>query len=305
MPEYRQALIQSLFFKFYIRVAQKLGLSDLDPRITNIERSPRPSSHGLQEFQVQKDLKYVSHPHLHLSALKQTTGEAEYVDDLRPLQGECYGVLVFSKAAHAKIKSINYEEALKITGVIGWIDKNDVHHNQIGSVVHDEFVFADGIVTSQGQPIGMIIAENQSIARRAAKLVSTSYENLPPIITIDDAIKANSFFEPVKHLSKGNVDEAMESCAHTIEGIVRMGGQEHFYLETNAAIVKPGKEENEIEIIASTQNPTELQHLVAEVLGIPANRVTCKVRRFNEIRQSALAVDLVEKKADRVFYQPR
>lgn len=103
MPEYRVALVQSLFFKFYTFLQENINTT-LDARLKNVERIPRNLSKGLPEFEVRKDLKYVNHPHLHLSALKQTTGEAEYVDDLKPYPNELYGVIVFSKAAHAKIK---------------------------------------------------------------------------------------------------------------------------------------------------------------------------------------------------------
>lgn len=157
-------------------------------------------------------------------------------------------------------RSINYDEAIKLKGVIGWVDYRDVPHNSMGSVVHDEKLFADSIVTSQGQPVGLMVAENQMKARQASKLVKVEYDMLPSVITIEEAIKSNSFFEPTRVLHKGNdVSLELEKCAHVINGVVRMGGQEHFYLETNAAIVVPHKEENEIEIFASTQNPTELQ----------------------------------------------
>jgi xanthine dehydrogenase/oxidase len=140
-------------------------------------------------------------------------------------------------------------------------------------------LFAESVVTSHGQLIGIIIAESQMIAQRAAKLVKVEYEELPHILTIEDAIRAQSFLGLPRRLLKGNPAEALAASKFVLHGTVRMGGQEHFYLETNASIAIP-REGNEMEIIASTQNPTETQHLVARVLNYPSHRVYCKTRRI-------------------------
>jgi hypothetical protein len=95
-----------------------------------------------------------------------------------------------------------------------------------------------------------------------------------------DAIAKDSFFSIVKRLSRGDVDAAFSSSDHVVEDSFRTAAQEHFYLETNASLVVPGKEDDELEIFASTQNPTETQHLVAHVMGVGSHKVTCRVSSF-------------------------
>lgn len=98
-----------------------------------------------------------------------------------------------------------------------------------------------------------------------------------PILTIADAIKAKSFFEPMKTIEKGDVDKAFATAAHVVEGEVSIGAQEHFYLEPQGSFAVPGEE---MEVFASTQNPSHTQHTVAEVLGFPSNKVIAKTRRL-------------------------
>lgn len=106
------------------------------------------------------------------------------------------------------------------------------------------------------------------------------YEVLPHILTIEEAISAKSFYEPSKTLQRGDLDSGFDSAKHVVEGTVSVGGQNHFYLETQASIVVPRGEDDEYEVYASTQNPTETQLLVAEVLGIASHKVVCKVKRM-------------------------
>ena len=131
-----------------------------------------------------------------------------------------------------------------------------------------------------GQIIGAIIARDQACARNAAKIVRIEYEDLPAIITIDDAIARQSFLTPEKSIRRGNPEGAFANCAHMIKGESRSGAQEHFYLETQATIAVPKGEHGEMELISSTQNPTGTQRIVAHVLGVAENRVVCKVKRI-------------------------
>ncbi len=106
------------------------------------------------------------------------------------------------------------------------------------------------------------------------------YEELPPVVTIEDAIAADSYHQHPIQVVKGSVEDALDDCDHTLIGEFRTGAQEHFYLETNATIVVPKGENGEMEIFSSTQNPTHTQMIIARVLGVPMSRITCRVKRL-------------------------
>jgi xanthine dehydrogenase/oxidase len=148
-------------------------------------------------------------------------------------------------------------------------------------VLTAEIFFAVDEVFTAGQPIGLILADSESQARAGARAVLIEYEDLPTILSIEEAIEQNSFFPHYRFIrSGGDMDEAFAAADHVFEGVARMGGQEHFYLETHASIVVPKLEDGEVEVFASTQNPTETQTIVAQVTGVPANRVVVRVKRL-------------------------
>ena len=129
----------------------------------------------------------------------------------------------------------------------------------------------------------MIVAIDQATAKRAAKQVVVEYEELPSVVTIEQAVEAGAFHTKdlsLSHKAAGNLDTAWSACDHIIESSMRTGAQEHFYLETQAVIAIPKGEHGEMEIIASSQNPTATQAVVAKVLGVPANRIICRVKRM-------------------------
>lgn len=218
----------------------------------------------------------------HLAAMKQVTGEAQYTDDIPPQHGELYAGIVFSKHAHARIKSIDPSQALCLPGVHAFIGREQVQgSNVIGPVFKDEQVFPEDRVEYAGQIIALVLASTQRQAQQAARQVRVEYEQLPAILTIEQAIEAQSFHSRLVKMERGQVDEAFkQSDIHVLEGEIRIGGQEHFYLETQAALIVPKREDDEIEVWASTQNPTETQHLVASVLGIADSKVVCRVKRL-------------------------
>lgn len=205
------------------------------------------------------------------------------MDDIPKQTDELYLALVLSTKPHANIVSIDASEALSIPGVHVFYSAKDLtpEQNRVGAFVLDEEVFISKTVTSQGQTLGAIVAENQMIAQRAARMVKVIYEDiLPVIVTIDDAIKHKSFFpgSPLT-LEKGNVEKAFENADHTVTGQVQLGGQEHFYLETQAAIAIP-KDSDEMEVFSATQQPSELQRSVSQLLGIGSNRVVVRAKRL-------------------------
>nr|AOE43260.1 xanthine dehydrogenase [Coremiostelium polycephalum] len=287
MIEYRRSLTTSFFFKFFLSVNQKLyEITENDPsysvdkrELSAFEKHHRPTSHGEQTYQTQPHNQPVSMPIKHQSADKQVTGEAIYTDDIQ--MKSLYAAIVPSSKAHAKIKSINPEKALSAPGVKGFYCAKDIPGiNQCGPyIVQDEELFASEIVEFVGHPIGVVIAETHQQALEAARLVAIDYEELPHVITIEDAIEKNSFLNLEHVIIDGDIEKGFKESDYVIEGQMKVGGQEHFYLETNASLVIPG-EGKELMIWSSTQNPTKTQNIVAKILGIQANQVVVKVKRM-------------------------
>ena len=259
MPTYRKTLAISLFFRFWHEVIADLKLGKVDPDLmTEVHRS---ISSGSRDNHNPHEQKIVGKQIPHISALKQNTGEAQYVDDMPPQDRELYGVMVLSSRAHAKLVEVDWSPALGPGLALGYVDKNSIpkEANLWGSVVKDEPFFADGKVFSHGQPIGLVYAETALRAQAAARAVRIVYEDIPAILTIDEAIEAGSFFKHGKMLKKGaaiedRMEDVWENCERVFEGTTRIGGQEHFYLETNAALVIPNLEDKTFEVWSSTQN---------------------------------------------------
>lgn len=258
MATYRRTLALSMFFRFWHEVVAELKLGEVDPGL--VEEIHRQVSFGSRDNTNPYEQRVVGKQIPHLSGLKHTTGEAEYLDDMPHHDRELYCALVLSQKAHAIIKSVDWTPALKPGLALGYIDKNsiDPSKNAWGSLVKDEPWFAEDKVYSHGQPIGMVYAETALQAQAAARAVRVEYEELKPILTIDEAIEAKSFYDYSKELRKGAPPEQMEKvfseCDRVFEGVTRMGGQEHFYLETNAAMVIPHAEDNSMDVWSSTQH---------------------------------------------------
>ena len=285
MATYRKTLAMSFFFRFWQEVISDLQLGNVNPEI--IREIHRGISCGTRDDFNPFEQRVVGKQIPHLSSLKQTTGEAEYVDDKPRQDRELFGALVLSSKAHAKIISVDWSPAIGHGLALGYVDKNDVSKeaNLWGSIVKDEQLFADGEVFSHGQPIGLVYAETALKAQAAARAVRVEYEDLPVILTIDEAIAANSFFAYGKELKKGaaaddKMSEIWATCDKVFEGTSRIGGQEHFYLETNAALVIPSREDGKMEVWSSTQNTMEVQEFVSQVTGVPSNRINVRVKRM-------------------------
>jgi xanthine dehydrogenase large subunit len=216
----------------------------------------------------------------HDSAVKHVTGESVYVNDIPVHDQLLLGKVVFSKYAHAKIKKLNIKKALKVKGVRAILTAKDIPgKNQMGPVIHDEFCLAEKEVTFVGQAVALIVAENESALHEAEKLIQLECEPLEAILDIETAIEKNSLLAPPRKIERGNVDYALQSAPHCIKGELKTGGQEHWYLETQAALAVP-REGKEILVHASSQNPTETQAIVAEVLGVAKNEVEVEVKRM-------------------------
>ncbi len=218
----------------------------------------------------------------HDSAIKQVAGRADYVDDLVEPEGTLHAYLGLSTRAHAEIASIDLDAVRAAPGVVGVLTAEDVPaENDISSVhKHDEPVFVERLVSYWGQPLFAVVATTRDAARRAAKLVKIEYRDLPHATDVGAALKAGGTLvtEPLK-LERGDVDARLAASPLRAKGKVTIGGQEHFYLESQIALAIPG-EDDEMLLQVSTQHPTEIQVMVAQVLGIPHAAVTVNMRRM-------------------------
>ena len=208
------------------------------------------------------------------------TGESVFIDDMDLPSGTLTGKVVYSRHAHATIRAVHIGEASRVPGVVAVMTAGDIPGiNQVGPVVHDEPCLAEGEVTFIGQAVVLIAAETDEAAHQAASLVRIEYEPLPAILDLRSSMEAGNLIAPPRTIRRGNPEKALESAPHVLEGELETGAQEHWYLETQVALAIPG-EGKEVLIHSSTQNPTETQAIVAEVLGIPRNEVEVTVKRL-------------------------
>ncbi|XP_019522839.1 PREDICTED: xanthine dehydrogenase/oxidase [Hipposideros armiger] len=292
MVEFRRTLTLSFFFKFYLTVLQKLGQQDsedkvgrLDPTFASatllLQKDPPANVQIFQEVpKCHSEEETVGRPLPHLSARIQASGEAVYCDDMPRYDNELYLRLVTSTQAHAKIKSIDTSEAQKVPGFVCFISADDVPGSNETGLSNDETVFAKDKVTCVGHIIGAVVTDTREHAQRAAQGVKITYEDLPAIITIEDAIKHNSFYGPEVKIENGNLKKGFSEADNIVSGELYIGGQEHFYLETQCTIAVPKGEAGEMELFVSTQNTMKTQSFVANMLGVPANRIVVRVKRM-------------------------
>jgi xanthine dehydrogenase large subunit len=225
-------------------------------------------------------MAYVGKDIPHDSAVGHVSGESIFIDDIPPARGELLCDFVGSSVAHGKLVSVDIEEAKRVAGVVAVLLAKDIPgHNKFGPVVKDERLLVDDLAEYLGAPIVLIAAETRDALREAKKRVKIEMQPLTPIFSIDDAIAAKSFLGPQRVIARGDIEKTLASSEHTLEGTLEVGGQEHFYLESQAAIVYPG-EHGAVTVHSSTQHPTEVQSIVAEVIGVPFNKVTVICKRM-------------------------
>ena len=204
---------------------------------------------------------------VHDSGLKQCTGEARYVDDLPAARSALVVHPIQSPHARAKLLAIRSKRAQSLPGVWGVYTAADVPEiNDVGPVERDEPLLADGEVNYRGQVVAVVVGDNIDICERAAALIEVDYEPLRPILTIDDAIANQNEMGTAHRMRQGDPEGALATATHRLKGRVETGGQEHFYLESQSALVVP-EEDGRLTVYSSTQHPTEVQQLLARTLG--------------------------------------
>lgn len=224
-------------------------------------------------------MKIAGQPLAHESARAHVTGDALYVDDLcSRLPNLLHAWPVLSPHAHALVTELDASSVLAEPGVVTVLTQADVPgEGNSGANRHDEPLFP-GEVLFHHQPVAWVVGETVEAARHGALRVGVEYQPLPAILTIEQAIDAQSFLTEPLHLSDGDTS-AIDSSPVRVEGELRIGGQEHFYLETHAALAWID-EAGFIAVHSSTQHPSETQEVVARVLALPRNSVTVECLRM-------------------------
>ncbi|MBW8723771.1 MAG: molybdopterin-dependent oxidoreductase, partial [Inquilinus limosus] len=223
----------------------------------------------------------VHDPRRHDSAHKHVSGEAVYIDDIPEPAGLLHVCLGLSEKAHARIRSVDLAKVRTAPGVVRVFTAADVPgENDIGcNHLGDEPLFATELVQHVGQPVFAVAAETRDQARRAARLAVIDYEELAPVLDYDVARAAGTLVTKPMTLQRGDAKAAIAAAARRVDGRMRIGGQEHFYLESQVALALPG-EDGDVTVHSSTQHPSEVQHIVAAVLDVPDAAVTVEIRRM-------------------------
>ncbi len=216
----------------------------------------------------------------HDSAPKHVTGEAVYVDDRLEFPNQLHVYARMSDRAHARIVSIDTSPCYDVPGVAIAITAKDVPGQlDIGAVMPGDPLLADDKVEYVGQPVIAVAADSLETARKAAMAAIIEYEDLEPVIDVVDALRKKHFVLDSHTHKRGDSAGALTTAPRRLQGSLHIGGQEHFYLETQVSSVMPTEDGGMI-VYTSTQNPTEVQKLVAEVLGVSMNKIVIDMRRM-------------------------
>ncbi len=255
--EYRRGLVGSLFEKFFAGESQEA-----------------PG----REIAASAAVRHRSAPHE--SADQHVTGKAVYTDDQPAGKNVLEVWPVCSPHAHARILRRDATAARQVPGIKAVLLAEDVPGvNDVGAVKRDEILLADQETVFHGQIIALVVGNSMEACRAAAAKVEVAYEPLSPVLTLKQAIESGSFHNEPNFIRRGDCDQALKAAPLTLEGSFELGGQEHFYLETQAAWAEGG-ENGSMLVVSSTQHPSEVQSIVARVLNVPANMVVVRSPRM-------------------------
>jgi len=248
--------------------------------------SLRASDPGLQSTTGQKHPSgpatepVIGAPIRHESAHLHVAGSAIYTDDIALPADTLHAAFGISPIAHGRIMQLDLDRVRRAPGVVAVATCADVPGaNNYGSILHDDPIFADGLLQYAGQPLFAVAATTRSAARKAVTRARMAFAELPAILDVRAALAANSFIIPAKQIVRGDAQAALLAAPHRLSGSLEIGGQDHFYLEGQVAIALP-QEDDTLLIHCSTQHPTEVQNAVAHALGMHAHAVTVQCRRM-------------------------
>jgi xanthine dehydrogenase large subunit len=225
-------------------------------------------------------LRHVHKPLPHDSGPKHVTGTAQYIDDIREPDGTLHVAIGLAPAARGRLAALDLSAVRAFGGVVAVLSSADIPgRNDVSPAFGDDPMFVESEVSFHGQALFAVAATDRDVARQAARLAVVRIDAERPSVTVEDALKRGETVLPDYAFGRGDVAAALAAAPKRLEGQLRIGGQEHFYLEGQVALAVPG-EDGDIHVYSSTQHPTEVQHVVARVLGIPDSYVTCETRRM-------------------------
>jgi xanthine dehydrogenase large subunit len=221
-----------------------------------------------------------SRPRFHESAQAQVQGCATYIDDLPLIEGTLHAAPLMSPQANAQLLSLDLAPVRAAPGVVGVVTATDIPGDPLlATFVHDELIFAGPQLMHVGQVMGLVVGHSHTQARQAARQMQLQAHSETPVLHAREALQAGSFVLPKVTVQRGDAPQAMASAEHRMHGSLEMGGQEHFYLESQIAYAIP-QENNHWLIHSGTQHPGEVQHWVAHALHLPLSQVRVVCRRM-------------------------
>ena len=216
----------------------------------------------------------------HESAIRQVSGSARYVDDIPAPASLCYASVGVTNVASGTLTSLDLSAVKQSPGVIDVITISDIPgHTDIGPVFGGDPILLDKEVKFHGQPVFAVLAETQEQARVAATKATMTFAEAEVILTTDEALAADAKVRPTHEFGRGDVSNTLQTAPLTASGHLSVGGQEHMYLEGQVSLAIP-EEEDRMSIFTSSQHPSEVQKLVAEVLDVKLHRVAVDMRRM-------------------------
>ncbi|XP_015433474.1 PREDICTED: indole-3-acetaldehyde oxidase-like [Dufourea novaeangliae] len=284
-PSFRKTLAEGLLYKFILSIKPE----NLDPKLrSGGSILDRGLSSGKQDFETDKNLWPLNKPIPKMESVYQTSGEAQYVNDIPPLANEVFCAFVISTVPNGKVASIDPSNALKMKGVVAFYSAKDVpgrnlfinKDNQQQMLSFDEVLFADTRIEYAGQPVGIIVAETHAIANEAAEKVNISYIDVleeNTVMSIEQVLASNDQSRlmqtaTLKAQKKGN------NVKHVIKGEFSCGSQYHYTMEPQSCVCIPV--EDGLDVYPSSQWMDLVQTSIADCLGIKANSVNINVRRL-------------------------
>ncbi len=216
----------------------------------------------------------------HDSAARHVQGSAPYIDDLNEPSGLLHLAPGLSPKAKGRIVSIDLDAVRAAPGVVTVLTAADIPGvNDCGPGLGGDPILADGEINFHGQVVFCVVATSRDAARRAARLGRIEIEEEPPVVTVEEGLARKMQVLDAYAFTRGDAAARMAGSASRVEGTMKIGGQEHFYLEGQIGMAMPG-EGGEMRVLSSTQHPSEVQHLVARMLGRPEAMIVCECRRM-------------------------
>ena len=272
--EYRMQSAQNLLRRFYFETKSRADC------LIDTQRRGMPVADQMDGAAGAAG-RAVHSPLAHDSAVKHVTGQAVYVDDILEPVGLLHVYFGTSDCAHGRIRRMDLSKVESYPGVEAVLTAAEIPGLNDISPMHtlDEEILCGGEIQFHGQVLFAVAAIDRETARRAARLAEIDVEALPAVLDIEDALEKKSWVDAPHEMKRGDAAGAIASAEHRLRGEIRTGGQDHFYLEGQAAMSIP-QEDGDLLIHSSCQHPSELQHLAAQALGRADNAITVEVRRM-------------------------